>query len=94
MNNNTTTANPTESIKRVRVNLSELSMSQQEAVIEYMREKKNKLKKERPPSDYNYIVPKEHIKRVYKGQLLKPWTWFLYEWEINDDVLEAFILEE
>ena len=93
MNNNTTTTNSTGPNKIVRVNLSELSYSQQEAVIDYMVEKKNKLKKESPTPDYNYTVPKEHVKRVYKGQLLKPWTWFLYEWEINDDVLEAFNLD-
>lgn len=91
MNNNAT--NSTESTKRVRVNLSELSMSQQAAVLDYMVEKKNKLKKENPPPDYNYTIPKEHVKRVYRGQLFKPWTWFSYEWEINDKVLEAFILE-
>lgn len=93
MNNNTTT-NSTGPTKRVTVSLSELSMRQQEAVINYMVEKKNKAKKESPPPDYNYTVPKEHVKRIYKGELWKPWTWFSYEWEIKDDVLEAFNLSE
>lgn len=96
MNNNNTNTNQTGSNKIVRVNLSELSMAQQEAVINYMLEKRKKHNKESPPSapDYNYTFPKEHVKRVYKGQLLKPWTWFSYEWEINDDVLEVFILSD
>ncbi len=65
------------------MDLSLLTLDQQEAVFEHIREQR----KINPPESAHMVSPTS-VTRVFTGSKWKPWTWFSYKWIVNDPVID------